>query len=271
MIKQSKVLDAIKKIAPEGLQEDWDNSGIQINVNPDKDVKKLLTCLEISDAVVAEAVRKGADMILTHHPLIFGKISRVDAEDVIGNQIVELIKHDISVYSSHTAFDSAAHGTNQYLAEQIGLEDVVPLIAAADEYAGCGMGRVGRYISPLDFSDFYKTLERVCGGKDGSEVRVAGKVPAKVAKVALCTGAGAEFIDKAAALGCDAYITGDVKYHDARHADDIGLCVIDAGHYGTEVVFAKNMAAQLEHELGGTLEILVSETNINPFIDIASV
>ncbi len=97
-------------------------------------------------------------------------------------------------------------------------------------------------------------------------MRIAGAAPESVGKVALCTGAGAEFADLAKSMRADVYITGDVKYHDARHAADIGLCVIDAGHYGTEVLFGRNMADQLEERIGGKAEVFAAETDINPFI-----
>ncbi len=255
-----RILEAVNKIAPESLQEGWDNSGIQINDEADKDVKRIMTCLEISDTVIDEAIERGVDMIITHHPFLFSKINKVDIKSVTGNQIVRLIKNGISVYSSHTAFDSAAYGTNEDLARQLGLSNVEPMIPA--DIPGCGMGRFGVYEAPEAFGDFFKKLKSVCSE---SKIRVAGKTPENVKKVALCTGAGSEFIDMAKENGADVYITGDVKYHDARHADDIDFCVIDAGHYGTEILFGSNMAAQLQKELGHDVEIIVSETDINPF------
>lgn len=261
-----ELVSVINEIAPEELQESWDNSGIQVNADPEKQIKKIMTCLEISDSVVDEAVEKGADAIVTHHPLIFSKLGRIDADQIFGGQIVKLIKNGISVYSSHTAFDSAAHGTNQDLAEQLYLTEITPM-EPAEGHPGCGMGRYGVYDEPALFSDFIEDVAEVC---PDAEIRVAGPVPEYVSKVGLCTGAGAEFIDEAAANGVDVYITGDVKYHDARHADDIGLCVVDAGHYGTEVLFARNMAGLLvsaldEKGLLDGVEVFASESNIDPF------
>lgn len=255
-----RILEAVNKIAPESLQEGWDNSGIQINDELDKDVKCVMTCLEISSTVIDEAAAKHVDMIITHHPFLFSKISKVDIKTVTGNQLIKLIKSGISVYSSHTAFDSAACGTNEDLARQLGLNDIVPMIPADIE--GCGMGRFGVYEQDVSFEEFFKKLQTVCCE---SEIRVTGKIPERVGKVALCTGAGSEFIDMAKEKGADVYVTGDVKYHDARHADDIDFCVIDAGHYGTEILFARNMADQLKEALGDGVEIIVSETDINPF------
>jgi dinuclear metal center YbgI/SA1388 family protein len=256
-----KILECINKIAPEDLQEDWDNSGIQINAASDGQIKRIMTCLEISDSVIDEAIKRETDMIVTHHPLIFSKLNKIDSGTVAGNQIIKLIQHGITVYSSHTAFDSAIHGTNQDLAEMLGLSGIVPMIPDKD-HPGCGMGRYGTYEKPVKFDDFIDLLSEICMVSD---VRTAGRIPDSITKAALCTGAGAEFIDLAAVGGADVYVTGDVKYHDARHADDIGFCVIDAGHYGTEILFADNMAGLLASELGESADIIVSETDINPF------
>lgn len=256
----SDVFDAIRRISPEDLQEKWDNSGVQICTDRDAEVSTILTALEISDSVIDEAIREHADLIVTHHPLVFKKLSSVDSNDIAGNQIIRLIRAGISVYSSHTAFDSAAIGTNQYLAEQLGLSGIVPMYPAERE--NCGMGRIGSYEEPVPFSEFIRILDGACGKND---IRIAGKVPETVRSVSLCTGAGAEFMRDACEMGSDVYVTGDVKYHDARLADDMGFCVIDAGHYGTEVIFAENMCEQLENALGGKVNVIASSTDIYPF------
>lgn len=258
----NKVLGAIRNIAPENLQESWDNSGVQILVSEDAEVSTVLSCLEINDDVVREAISRKADMIVTHHPLYFSKLSSVRSDDVVGAQTIELIKNGISVYSAHTSFDSAEKGTNQDLAEKLGLTGIVPMYPAEDDQAA-GMGRYGIYSGQVPFSSFMDRLKKVCAQ---SLIRVAGVEPDEVRKVALCTGAGSEFMDDAAGAGADVYVTGDVKYHEARHAYDIGMCVVDAGHYGTEILFAENMAGLLRNELGSGVKVLVSETDINPFI-----
>lgn len=262
MISIQKALEAVRAAAPEFLQEPWDNSGIQILTDENKEIHTILSCLEINDDVVKEAVEKKADLIVTHHPLYFSKLSSIRSDDVIGAQTIELIRHGISLYSAHTSFDSAEHGTNQDLAEKIGLSGIVPMYPSESSPAA-GMGRYGFYPEPLSYDVFLEKVTGVCGQ---SLIRAAGRIPESVKKVALCTGAGSEFMDDALAEGADVYLTGDVKYHEARRAYDIGLCVIDAGHYGTEILFAENMAQLLEAELGSSVRILVSGTDINPFI-----
>ena len=124
---------AMEKLAPLSGAAEWDNSGFQIRCCRDGQIRRILVSLEISDDVISEAIGIHADMIITHHPLIFGKISSVDDKSVIGNYIVRLIQAGISVYSAHTSFDSALHGTNQHLAEKLGLEEIRPLFPAGEE------------------------------------------------------------------------------------------------------------------------------------------
>lgn len=250
----------MEQIAPPHLMESWDNCGFQIRCSRQQDIRKILVSLEISDELISEAIEKEADLIVTHHPMIFGKINKVDDADLTGHYILRLVQAGISVYSAHTSFDSAKDGTNQYLAEEIGLSQIVPLEPLGEE--GCGMGRVGVYETPVTFDDFAERLKEAC---DENIFRMAGKQPDVVKKVTLCTGAGAEFISAAKANGSDIYITGDVKYHDARTACETGICVVDAGHFGTENIFSVNFACQLAELCPEEVEILVAETDLNPF------
>ncbi len=262
MITIQKALETVRKAAPEELQESWDNSGIQILADSGADVERILVCLEINHDVVEEAVRKKANLIVTHHPLFFSGLSSVRSDDTVGAQTIRLIQNSISLYSAHTSFDSAKRGTNQDLAEKLGLKEIRPMFPSEIDPAA-GMGRYGILDRPEPFDEFLGKLTEVCGQ---SLIRCAGTEPEQVEKVALCTGSGSEFMDDALSAGADVYITGDVKYHEARHAYDIGMCVIDAGHYGTEILFAENMAELLREEIGGDVDILVSDTDINPFL-----
>lgn len=262
MLDLNRIIDTINHIAPEALQEPWDNSGIQINCGEDKNISKIMTCLEISRDIIDEAVKESVDMIVTHHPLIFSKLSKIDTEDITGEHIIKLIKNGIAVYSAHTSFDSALKGTNYYLANKLSLKNLSPLIPSSD-FQECGMGRYGEYDHVLSFQEFLNLLKEAC---PDSDIRIAGKKPEFVKKVSVCTGAGAEFIDTAFSAGSDVFVTGDLKYHEAMHTADIGFCVIDAGHYGTEVIFAENMEAQLKSKLGDDVYVFSSKTDINPFL-----
>ena len=252
--------EIICRIAPPHLAEEWDNCGFQIRCGSDREIRRILVCLEISDDIITEAVRKKADLVITHHPLIFSGIHSVDDNDVTGKYILRLIQAGISVYSAHTSFDSAEHGTNQYLAERLGLEDIFPLVPAEDGRSG--MGRRGVYRQPMPFEEFAQRLKEVC---DENIFRISGKIPEFISKISLCTGAGAEFIGLAQENASDVYITGDVKYHDARTVCEKGFCVIDAGHFGTENIFTPNFAGQLRELCPQDIEIMEAESDLNPF------
>ena len=141
----------VENIAPLELQESWDNSGIQIRAG-NNEISKVLVALEINERVIDEAIGAGADMILTHHPLIFREIKSVDSNDVIGNHIVKLIRRGISVYSSHTPFDKCIGGNNDYLGSILGIEDIGPM--PGDESAIC---RIGSLASPMTCAEFLST------------------------------------------------------------------------------------------------------------------
>ncbi len=251
---------AMRQIAPPHLAEEWDNCGFQIRCDSDQNIEKILVCLEISDDIITEAIQKSADLIVTHHPLIFGGIRSVDMDDMTGRYVLRLIRAGISVYSAHTSFDSAKDGTNQYLAECLGLEEISPLVPAEDGESG--MGRAGVYRRPLPFSEFALRLKDAC---DGSIFRISGTIPEFVSKVSLCTGAGSEFIGEAEENASDVYITGDVKYHDARTACEKKFCIIDAGHFGTENIFTPNFAGQLRKLCPQDVEIMEAESDLDPF------
>ena len=259
-IKFEEAVQAIEQIAPKYLQESWDNSGVQIATGR-LEIEKILTSLELTDEIVEEAIREDADMIITHHPLIFGGIKSIDFRDPIGAMIVKLINAGISVYSSHTPFDKIEGGNNDYLAELIGLRDISGF-TAGDEVEM--IGRIGILPHPMMLSSMVDLLAEVLN-MDTSEIRFVGDPNQMITTVGMCTGAGADLMDLAIANGCQLFITGDLKYHDAQNAKAKGIAVIDAGHYGTEKTFADNFADKLRNLIGDQAEILESKVDIDPF------
>ena len=261
-VKVEEFIQVINNFAPRSLEEEWDFSGWQINLG-NKDVKRVLVALEITNAIIDEAIKKKADFILTHHPLIFGEIDMVDNNNVTGNYIIRLIKAGISVYSAHTDFDSAFGGMNDDLADRIGLFKVRRL--HTHKYNGeqeIIMGRLGEYESE-------KTLEEVCEIVKESldidrKLLVVGDSAAKIRKVAVCSGAGADLIPQLI-NHCDLLITGDVRYHAGQMASESGLCVIEAGHYATEKFFAENMGDKIKSQIGDRIDIIESKINVEAF------
>lgn len=259
--------DIIRKIEediPLQLQEEWDNSGIQIHCSDE--VHRMLIAMEITDAVIDEAISCRADMILTHHPLIFSPASAVDMDTVQGRYITRLITGGINVYSSHTCFDKARGGNNDALASLIGLSEIRPMQYENGDPEP--ITRMGELAAPADMHEFTAMLKGVLGI---DAVRVAGPDPEIVKKVGICTGAGAEFAELARANGCEVFITGDLKYHEAQSLKEQGICIIDAGHWGTEKIFSKaiyDIIAEKLCDAEGTaepdLQIILSQKDLEP-------
>ncbi len=259
-MKFDDVVQIIESIAPKYIQEAWDNSGIQISTGK-MEIEKVITSLELTDEIVEEAIQEDADMIVTHHPLIFGGIKSVDFSDPIGSMIIKLINAGISVYSSHTPFDKIEGGNNDYLAEMIGLRDISGF---TDGNEVDMIGRIGILQHPMMLSSVVDLLAQELN-LDSNEIRFVGDPNQMITTVGLCTGAGADLMDLAAANGCQLFITGDLKYHDAQNAKAKGIAAIDAGHYGTEKSFADNFADKLRSAVGDKLEIVESKVDIDPF------
>ncbi|MDO4301753.1 MAG: Nif3-like dinuclear metal center hexameric protein [Clostridia bacterium] len=230
-VKAKEIINIIESIAPKELCCSWDNVGVMAG-DSNCEVKKAVIALDCSAAVIDEAVSIGADMIITHHPFIFKAVKNLNFDTPLSVKIAKVIKNDIIVYSAHTNLDIADFGTNYTLAKLLELENVHGLVSMGnDSY----MGRYGNLRNELKFGDLIDFVkEKLCAEK----LVVNGDMDTAINKVALCTGAGAdfEFMAEAKKKGCQAYITGDVGYHDAQIAEDLGMCLIDGTHYLTEVI-----------------------------------
>jgi dinuclear metal center YbgI/SA1388 family protein len=265
-MKMSELIAEIEIIAPRELEEDWDNCGMQINMG-NSEVNRVLVALEITKGVISEAMDKNIDFIITHHPLLFDKIDVVDNNDIKGNYMIDLIKRGISVYSAHTTFDEAFGGNNEYLADRIGLSRVrkmknkKPVVKAyAREHV---VGRMGNFAESITMEATCRLVENALGVK--GELKTVGDPDKIIRTVGLCAGSGSDSMKAAIKNGCDLFITGDIRHHEAQVAKESGLCVIDAGHYGTEKIFTENFADKLRKNVGSKIQIIESEVNSNPF------
>lgn len=218
MTKVADVVRAMKTLAPIELAEEWDNVGLLIG-NSEKEVHKILIMLDFDQQGLDEALEVGADMIITHHPVIMSGIS-----SITDPLLLSVIENKISICSMHTNLDSADEGVNQVLAETIGLSDIEPI-----DFDGV-FGRIG-YVDECTLSEFIQSIKLAL---DIEHVRYVGSKRNMVSKVAVLGGAGADFIPNAKIAGCDVYITADLKYHQAQMAEKMGINVIDAGHFETE-------------------------------------
>lgn len=259
-MKLEEAVAMIEEIVSPDTQENWDNTGIQAAAGSGE-VSKVLTCLEITGEVIEEAKEKGADFIVTHHPLIFGGLRSVDFRETTGSYLIELIRAGISVYSCHTPFDKMDGGNNDFIANLLELQDVQGFF---HEGAENKIGRTG-YLKEEASLDSVRRLLSQKLELDSGQIRMVGDPEMKISKVGICTGAGADLLPLAAENGCSLFITGDLKYHDAQKAKALGLAVLDAGHYGTEKSFGANFAMKLKEKAGDKLEVFQSQVDINPF------
>ena len=250
MIKYDELIAAIESFAPLDEYIDIDSSGIQVKTEADA-FGRILVCLEINDDVIDEAIKEKADMIITHHPLIFYPMSNVTNDDVTGRYVIKLIEHGISVYSSHLPFDFCATGNNAYLSQLLGLNDVIH-------------GSVGTFEQPVTLKEACELTEKALDLPAGY-IKVVDGGKDQIRKVGYCTGAGGDMIRDALKEGCDLFITGDLKLHEAQYAKAMGISVIDAGHYGTEKIFTENFAKQLREKIGDSAVVIEAKANTNPY------
>lgn len=363
-VKCQTVISLIEKFAPKILAEDWDNVGLQVG-DPAQDLAGILITLDVNSQVIREAVKVGANLIVSHHPIIFKPVKNLRSDLPQGRMVADLIKNDIGVYCAHTNLDSASEGVNQVLAELLGLQEVEILNPDKNEklykivvfipedylepvreamtkngagwignYSDCtfyvygtgtfkacegcnpfigevgtlekaaearletivresqlnrviramitahpyeevaydiyplqntsgsyGLGRVGRLPQKVSLAQF---MEQVKKALDIHTLRYGGNPQDEVKKVAVCGGSGAGLMHKAAFAGADVLLTGDLKYHEAQQALELGLAFVDAGHFATEnpIVYrlAKWLNAALAEE-GLSLPVHISKVN----------
>ncbi|MBO4235761.1 MAG: Nif3-like dinuclear metal center hexameric protein [Firmicutes bacterium] len=253
-MKTTEIWNLIGNICPSELAEEWDNSGPQISFDDDE-ITKVLVALEVTFDVVKEAIKLGANLIVTHHPLYFGGNAYITPEYTIGKYTLELVKNRISVFSAHTSFDNLVGGNNDSFGELIGADDIT--VSDSEE----GIFRLGN-VKPIKVSGL---IDDVCKRLSISKhfVHLIGDPDATVSKIAWCTGAGFGFVYPAYKCGAECFITGDVKYHDARDASERGMNVIDIGHFGSEKIFTHNMAEKLRKVLDVT--VFESNMDVDPF------
>ncbi|MBU0943993.1 MAG: Nif3-like dinuclear metal center hexameric protein [Proteobacteria bacterium] len=231
ILQVSDLLEGINRFAPFGLAESWDNVGLLIG-RPDRQVRSLLLGLDPTLSLLEEAVNRGADTLITHHPCIFRPLSAVNTATPVGAFLERALEQKINVIACHTNLDSAVEGVSDALAERLGLTGLSLLHAVNfSGMSGVGLGRIGTFPVSLSFPDFLQRVFDVLG-IDG--VHVAGTPPDEVKTVALCGGSGSEFAEDAQRCGADVYLSAEIKHSTARWAEESGLCIIDGTHYGTE-------------------------------------
>ena len=233
------IIGIVEKAAPLELAYPWDNSGFLCG-DINKEVKKMYITLDVNNYTVDEAVKEGADMILSHHPIMFGGIKKIDYSTPQGYVIKQLIKNDIALYASHTPMDCAVNGINEALAEKIGIINR-KILEPNESFEGCGLGRYGDLKNEMTLRCFAETVKKAL---NTPFVRICGNPDTVIKTAAVGGGACDDLIPTAKAMGADAMVTSDMKYHISMDSVESGICVIDAGHYPTEL-FVTDIFADL--------------------------
>lgn len=233
-MKVQHVLDAVWQIAPRELAEDWDNVGLLAG-HPENPVTRVLCALDLTDRVVDEAIGYGAELIVTHHPILFRGRKNLREDDPEGAMLAKLIRHRISHIAMHTNFDNANPGVNDALAQTLGLTDIV---------STGGYLRVGN-IAPIPLRDWIAHTANALN----AIVRPYGDPEKMISRVAVLGGSGGDYYREAIANGAQAFVTGEIGYHIAMNAVDEDLCILEAGHDSTERVSVAAIAEGLNRLL----------------------
>ena len=249
-MKASGIAAVIERFAPASMAAEWDNSGFCIG-SPDTEVRGVLVGFDCTPDLVKEAVRRGANMIVTHHPLIFRGIKKISDDTFLGSVITLAIKNDIVVYAAHTNADKAAGGVNDLMADRLGLVDRHPLCED-------GFGLCGRLPRPMDSREFIAFVKEKFSLRI---VRTSAPIEGPVEKVALCSGSGAGMLQDAVDSGAQAYLCGDLSYH--QFFTEKGFMLLDVGHFESEIDIVDKLFSLLR-EKNSNFAVLRTEKDNNP-------
>jgi dinuclear metal center YbgI/SA1388 family protein len=219
----------LEAFAPLLLAETWDNVGLLVGSDTQQ-VERVMACLTITPESLDEARRGQAQLIVTHHPLPFRPLQKITTESTTGNLIIQALRHGISIYSPHTAFDSAGQGINQQLAIGIGLTEIRPLSESA-ALPGLGSGRVGSTAPHSTMSTLVRDVKKFLGIE---LVQIVGQSSMVIRNVAIGCGSGGSFLESARRAGCELLVTGEASFHTCLEAKAHGMAMILTGHFASE-------------------------------------
>ena len=261
-VKIKEVLSALEEFAPLPLQESWDNAGLQVGLT-EAEVSGALLCLDVTERIVDEAVSRGCNLIVSHHPLLFRGLKQISDLTDVQRTVMKAIRNGVCVVSMHTNMDNARGGVNFQIAKKLELTDVAFLSSRSVGDVECGSGVVGTLQAPMAADDFVLKVKRAFG----VECAMCNELLRRpVSKVAICGGAGDFLLDAAVAAGADAFITGEMHYHQYfGYEQRIQICVI--GHYQSEQYTTEIFREVIGHRC---LDVRTetAETNTNPILYI---
>ena len=259
-MKIKQVLSALERFAPLPLQESWDNAGLQVGLT-EAEVSGALLCLDVNERIVDEAIAKGCNLIVSHHPLLFRGLKQITDANDVQRAVIKAIKHDIVVISMHTNMDNAQDGVNWKMAEKMRLTAVTFLAQKTVEGIEAGSGVIGTLPEPMAAADFVQHVKR----RFHVECAQCNELLRRpIRHVAICGGAGDFLLDDAMKEGADAFVTGEMHYHQYfGYEQRIQICVI--GHYQSEQYTSEIFRDIIQKECQG-VRTFIAETNTNPII-----
>ena len=254
------MLSALERFAPLPLQESWDNAGLQVGLT-ETEVSGALLCLDVNERIVDEAVRKGCNLIVSHHPLLFRGLKTISDLTDVQRTVMKVIENHLCVVSMHTNMDNAKGGVNFRIAEKLGLSDIEFFALKQVDGIEAGSGVTGLLTDPMAADDFVLAVKKAFG----VECAMCNELLRRpVRKVAICGGAGDFLLDEALKAGADAFITGEMHYHQYfGYEQKIQICVI--GHYQSEQFTAEIFRDIIQKDCPG-VRTEIAETCTNPIL-----
>ena len=256
-MKIKEVLSALERFAPLPLQESWDNAGLQVGLT-ETEVSGALLCLDVNERIIDEAILKGCNLIVSHHPLLFRGLKTISDLTDVQRTVRKAIQNNIAVISMHTNMDNAPGGVNFRMAEKLGMKEVRFLMEN-------GNGTMGALEEPMAADDFVLKVKKVFG----VECAMCNELLRRpVQKVAICGGAGDFLLDEAVKAGADAFITGEMHYHIWHgHEQQVQIAVL--GHYESEQ-YTRDILRRVIEAAAPNLSVYDTEVRTNPIYSYRS-
>lgn len=260
------IIRIMEEIAPFSLAEEWDNSGLQLG-DSRRLANRIRIALDPTPEVVENACRCRTALLITHHPLLFRPLRTIDFATPLGKIIRMAASHQMAIVSAHTNLDSVTGGVNDILFDKLGLKKRTVLVPAGHQPTE-GLGRMGELDESTDLISFAR---RVKNQLAASAARVVGKADLRVRKVAVCSGSGAGLLDAFFHSDADVFVTGDIRYHDAREVESLNRGVIDISHFISEAIILDVLRDKLAKALSmAEFEATITVCNLekDPFVTI---
>lgn len=243
-----ELIDEIERIIPLELQDEWDNSGLQLG-NKNEELKSIMVCVDVTEDVIDQAIDNNVNLIIAHHPILFRPTKSIDYDYFISKKLIKAIKSNISIYACHTPIDVSNIGLNTFVFEKMGFKSKNKLVKTIEEN---GYGD----ICQIPSRKVWDLADQIKDRLDLDHVILYGDEDEEVGKIALVTGAGSSFIKDCVEQGVEMFITADIGHHDAMDALEQGLILMDLGHYQSEKFFNELMKKNIE-KIDSSLSIIL--------------